>query len=95
MCNCPICARAGRRWGREGGCGGQFFSLSPAGAYRPLSLGPFEVTPLEINHLKRNRGDGSLEGVAMDMSASYEEEVRQWCPNARIVYDLFRMDSFP
>jgi phosphoribosyl 1,2-cyclic phosphate phosphodiesterase len=46
----------------DGSWDGRFFSLHPTAAYRPLSLGPFEVTPLETNHLKRNRGDGSLEG---------------------------------
>jgi transposase len=32
-----------------------------------------------------------LEAVAMDMSAAYEEEVRERCPNAEIVWDLFHV----
>ena len=36
-------------------------------------------------------GCGRLEAVVMDMSASYEEEVRARCPNAQIVWDLFHV----
>jgi transposase len=32
-----------------------------------------------------------LQAVAMDMNGAYEEEVRAWCPQARIVYDLFHV----
>lgn len=32
-----------------------------------------------------------LKAVAMDMNASYEEEVRYQCPRAEIVYDLFHV----
>jgi transposase len=32
-----------------------------------------------------------LKAVAMDMNASYELEVRQYCPQAQIVYDLFHV----
>jgi len=50
-----------RRYPAEG-CRERFFSLNPIQVYQELSLGPFTVTPLETNHLKRNHGDGSLEG---------------------------------
>jgi transposase len=36
-------------------------------------------------------GREGIEAVAMDMSTSYEQEVRKWCPNAQIVYDLFHI----
>ena len=36
-------------------------------------------------------GCEGMEAVAMDMSTSYEEEVRKWCPKAEIVYDLFHI----
>jgi transposase len=36
-------------------------------------------------------GCARLEAVAMDMSAAYEEEVRERCPNAEIVWDLFHV----
>ncbi len=36
-------------------------------------------------------GCARLEAVAMDMSAAYEEEVRERCPNAKIVWDLFHV----
>jgi transposase len=36
-------------------------------------------------------GCAKLEAVAMDMSAAYEEEVRQRCPKAEIVWDLFHV----
>lgn len=36
-------------------------------------------------------GCARLEAVVMDMSASYEEEVRARCPNAQIVWDLFHV----
>ncbi|WP_082028866.1 ISL3 family transposase [Xanthomonas sacchari] len=32
-----------------------------------------------------------IEAVAMDMNAAYDLEVRQHCPNARVVYDLFHV----
>jgi transposase len=32
-----------------------------------------------------------LKAVVMDMNATYEQEVRQHCPEARIVYDLFHV----
>ena len=32
-----------------------------------------------------------LEAVVMDMNAAYEEEVRAWCPQAVVVYDLFHV----
>lgn len=32
-----------------------------------------------------------IEAVAMDMSAAYSNEVVQWCPQAKIVYDLFHV----
>jgi len=32
-----------------------------------------------------------LKAVAMDMNASYDEEVREHCPNAKVVYDLFHV----
>ena len=32
-----------------------------------------------------------LQAVAMDMNGAYEEEVRAWCPQAQIVYDLFHV----
>ena len=32
-----------------------------------------------------------LEAVVMDMSPAYTEEVRRWCPQAAIVYDLFHV----
>jgi transposase len=32
-----------------------------------------------------------LEAVVMDMNAAYEEEVRAWCPQAVIIYDLFHV----
>ena len=33
----------------------------------------------------------NIEAVAMDMNASFDLEVQQHCPNARIVYDLFHV----
>jgi len=36
-------------------------------------------------------GCARLEAVAMDMSAAYEEEVRERCPKAKIVWDLFHV----
>jgi len=36
-------------------------------------------------------GCARLEAVVMDMSASYEEEVRARCPNAQIVWDWFHV----
>ena len=32
-----------------------------------------------------------IEAVAMDMNTAYDLEVRQHCPNARVVYDLFHV----
>lgn len=32
-----------------------------------------------------------LKAVAMDMNGAYETEVRAWCPQAEIVYDLFHV----
>jgi len=32
-----------------------------------------------------------LKAVAMDMSAAYANEVKQWCPQTEIVYDLFHV----
>ena len=32
-----------------------------------------------------------IEAIAMDMSGAYSLEVPQWCPQARIVYDLFHV----
>jgi transposase len=37
------------------------------------------------------RGRAGLKAVAMDMNAAYEEEVRDQCPHADIVYDLFHV----
>jgi transposase len=36
-------------------------------------------------------GCKGLRAVAMDMNAAYENEVRAWCPNAKIVFDLFHV----
>lgn len=36
-------------------------------------------------------GCAKLEAVVMDMSAAYAEEVKAWCPQASIVYDLFHV----
>lgn len=36
-------------------------------------------------------GCEAIEAVAMDMNGAYEPEVRQNCPQARIVYDLFHV----
>ena len=36
-------------------------------------------------------GCEAIEAVAMDMNGAYEPEVRQHCPQARIVYDLFHV----
>jgi len=32
-----------------------------------------------------------LRAVVMDMSAAYEQEVKAWCPQAEVVYDLFHV----
>src|SRR3546814_14104134 len=32
-----------------------------------------------------------VQAVAMDMNTAYDLEVRQHCPNARVVYDLFHV----
>lgn len=37
------------------------------------------------------QGCSGIEAVAMDMSGAYGEEVRDRCPNAEIVYDLFHV----
>lgn len=37
------------------------------------------------------KGCESIKAVAMDMSAAYANEVREHCPNAKIVYDLFHV----
>lgn len=37
------------------------------------------------------QGCAQLEAVAMDMNAAYEEEVRERCPTAEIVWDLFHV----
>ena len=34
---------------------------------------------------------GQIQAVAMDMNASYELELKQFCPQAEIVYDLFHV----
>ena len=34
---------------------------------------------------------GAIQAVAMDMNAAYDLEVRQHCPNAEVVYDLFHV----
>jgi len=34
---------------------------------------------------------GQIQAVAMDMNASYELELKQFCPRAEIVYDLFHV----
>ena len=34
---------------------------------------------------------GAIRAVAMDMNAAYDLEVRQHCPNAEVVYDLFHV----
>ena len=36
-------------------------------------------------------GRGRIKAVAMDMNAAYAHEVRERCPNAEIVYDLFHV----
>jgi transposase len=36
-------------------------------------------------------GCRKLKAVAMDMTAAYAREVRQWCPQAQVVYDLFHV----
>lgn len=36
-------------------------------------------------------GRAKLKAVAMDMTASYAQEVKAWCPQAQIVYDLFHV----
>ncbi len=36
-------------------------------------------------------GCARIEAVAMDMSTAFDLEVRQHCPQARVVYDLFRV----
>ena len=36
-------------------------------------------------------GRARVRAVGIDMNAAYELEVRQWCPNAEIVYDLFHV----
>lgn len=36
-------------------------------------------------------GRAGVRAVGIDMNAAYELEVRQWCPNAQIVYDLFHV----
>ena len=36
-------------------------------------------------------GCKAIEAVAMDMNGPYEQEVRRWCPQANIVYDLFHV----
>jgi transposase len=48
-----------------------------------------EVRP--FFELLRPEGCARLEAVAMDMNGAYEEEVRQRCPNAEIVWDLFHV----
>lgn len=37
------------------------------------------------------QGCQRIEAVAMDMNTAYDLEVRQHCPNARIIYDLFHV----
>jgi transposase len=37
------------------------------------------------------KGRKRLRAVAMDMSAAYQQEVREQCPRAQIVYDLFHV----
>lgn len=34
---------------------------------------------------------GQIQAVAMDMNAAYDLEVREHCPNAQVVYDLFHV----
>ena len=36
-------------------------------------------------------GCRQLQAVAMDMTTAYEQEVKAWCPQAQIVYDLFHV----
>ena len=36
-------------------------------------------------------GRAGVRAVGIDMNAAYELEIRQWCPNAQIVYDLFHV----
>jgi len=36
-------------------------------------------------------GCAQLQAAVMDMNAGYAEEVRAWCPQAEIVYDLFHV----
>lgn len=36
-------------------------------------------------------GCASIQAVAMDMNAAYEQEVRARCPNAQVVFDLFHV----
>ena len=38
-----------------------------------------------------HRGRRRIEAVAMDMNTAFDLEVRQFCPRARIVYDLFHV----
>lgn len=38
-----------------------------------------------------SKGCQQVQAVAMDMSAAYSYEVAHWCPNAKIVYDLFHV----
>jgi len=37
------------------------------------------------------KGCRQLQAVAMDMNTAYELEVRRWCPQAEVVYDLFHV----
>lgn len=36
-------------------------------------------------------GCRKLKAVAMDMTAAYAEELKRWCPQAQVVYDLFHV----
>ncbi len=36
-------------------------------------------------------GRARLKAVAMDMTAAYAQEVKRWCPQAQVVYDLFHV----
>nr|WP_238543871.1 transposase [Pseudomonas sp. GM21] len=38
-----------------------------------------------------SQGCAQIEAVAMDMNTAFDLEVRQHCPNARVIYDLFHV----
>lgn len=42
-------------------------------------------------HLLGEHGCRQIEAVAMDMNTAFDLEVRQHCPNAEVVYDLFHV----